>query len=137
MFYATIILILDLVLLLSFLYFSKFLIFLTDGCTETGNDNPFVRNGSKKDFKVKPTKDGGFFLRIDMSEVTNQDSRVWVVDREVRFLGRARKIMEHDESRRDYLGSISLRLMYSNCRIHRRVVHDMKDGVLRILISPA
>ncbi|EEF33464.1 conserved hypothetical protein [Ricinus communis] len=117
-----------------------------DGFVGAIDDNPYVKSGSKKGFEAKPTKEGGLFLRIDMPGVAKQDSRVWMMDGEVRFLGKARKIIKHDVSGREYLGSISLFPIATdhgdgNCgsssRIRGKIVHEMKDGVLRIMIPPA
>ncbi|XP_058010154.1 putative 57 kDa heat shock protein [Hevea brasiliensis] len=105
----------------------------SDGSGRAVEDRPYLLKGSREAFESILTENGGLFLRVDMPGVAEEDARVCVVGGNVIFFGKALKVMEHDSSGREYLGSVSLLPMTP---IEGNIEHAMKDGVFRLSISP-
>ncbi|EEF33463.1 uncharacterized protein LOC125370088 [Ricinus communis] len=89
--------------------------------------------GSREAFESKTTANGELFLRVDMPGVEAKDVKVVAKGWEVRFFDKARK-RGHDLDGPEYMGSVSLLPMTI---LKRKVEHEVKDGVLRMVVPPA
>eukprot|EP00257_Ricinus_communis_P027437 XP_025014851.1 uncharacterized protein LOC112536383 [Ricinus communis] len=98
-------------------------------CGRVIDEHPYVTKGSKEAYQAKPTADGGLFLRVDMPGIAKGDASVNGLGGDIRFFGKARKVMEVDDDedhKHEYMGNVSLLPMTI---VQGQVDVELMDGV--------
>ncbi|CAH2046028.1 unnamed protein product [Thlaspi arvense] len=101
-------------------------------------DHPFLVKGRKGVLFAEPTAGGGVYFTVDMPGVCKSDDiEVFALEEEIRFFAELKKVCEHDESGRVYMGSVISRTPSSlPSLLSYSITYDVNFGVLKVRVTP-